>query len=128
MEGIVYIVLGIAAVATLAFLLHNKYVLWGLYAVVFVALLYGRFPELWGGEIPIYHKLGVSITLIVASVFGLLLAIKVVEFVTPEVVVGTKFGILDAKFTYGLINLLAPVITMVVLGLISTGAYLSALK
>lgn len=121
--GFIYIVLAIAAMATMAYLLHNKYVLWALYIVSLAAFLFVMFADVWTATDPFYHKIGISIALVGSSLFGLLLAIKVVEFITPDVVIGTQSRIIESKFSYGLLNLFAPIITMVVLGVVSTEAY-----
>ncbi|MFZ5621361.1 MAG: hypothetical protein ACOY5W_10095 [Pseudomonadota bacterium] len=128
-QAILYFVLAVAAIATLAYLLHNKYVLRVLYAIALGIWFYTRFPEIWSNEsYAIYHKLGLSITLIVTSLFGLVLAIEVVRSATPDVVVGTKSSILSTRLDFGLLNLFAPIISMMVCGYFSVQGYLHAIK
>ena len=128
MEGLLLIGLAVAALALAGYLFNNKYVLLISYSAGFISWMYVRVPAFWTQvSYPWYHKVGITVVFAVTSFVGIALAVKVVESITPNVIFGTGMGIVDARFSYGMLNLFAPLISMVVLSFIASTMYAGAI-
>lgn len=117
------------AIAVIGYLFNNKYVLIIAYSAGFIFWMYTCVPRFWAGSNhQWYYNIGATAALALASLVGIVFGAKVVESVTPNAVFGTGSGIVWAKFKYGILNLLAPLLSMVLLGGIALWVYVHGVQ